>query len=107
MGALHRCEALAGALYAAQGSLSQAAIEAEQALGLSAVVGQSVLNPMADAQQRTAAVRADLVTAHRRLERLGDRLGIDVGMYGDLGKTPDDPPKTFFTTGADASGDLR
>lgn len=88
VGSLRNAERLAGELFAAQGRLAQTAIAAEATLGLSAVAGQPILKRLADAQSGTAAVRADLVSGHRLLERLAQHLDIQMSDFGDTGKPP-------------------
>lgn len=98
VGSLRRCEQLAADLLAEQSRLTGHALAAERTIGLSAVSTQSILAELIEATTATAGTRARLVAGHRRLERLGHLLNIDMSLYGDAGKTPGGPG---FTEAAD------
>ncbi|MCW1986003.1 UNVERIFIED_ORG: hypothetical protein M2348_001735 [Sphingomonas sp. R1F5B] len=85
---LHGYETLLQALFAKGGELSTSAIRAQVAGNLSPITGHQVLGAISHAQLLTSNALGHIAEAHRMLETLGRKLGIDVHAFGDVLKPP-------------------
>ena len=85
---LHAYEKLLQALFAKGGELSTSAILAQVGRNLSPVAGHQVLAAISNAQLLTSSALGQVAEAHRMLEMLGRKLGIDVQAFGDVLKPP-------------------
>lgn len=85
---LHAYEKLLQALFAKGGELSTSAILAQVGRNLSPVAGHQVLAAISNAQLLTSNALGHIAEAHRMLETLGRKLGIDVQAFGDVLKPP-------------------
>jgi hypothetical protein len=85
---LHGYETLLQALFAKGGELSTSAIRAQVAGNLSPIAGHQVLGAISHAQLLTSNALGHIAQAHRMLETLGRKLGIDVHAFGDVLKPP-------------------
>lgn len=86
---LHAYEKLLQALFAKGGELSTSAILAQVGRNISPVAGHQVLAAISNAQLLTSSALGHIAEAHRMLEALGRRLGIDVQAFGDVLKPPE------------------
>lgn len=87
-GDLHAYEKLLQALFAKGGELSTSAILAQVGGNLSPLAGHQVLTAISHAQLQTSNALGHIAEAHRMLEALGRKLGIDVDAFGDVLKPP-------------------
>lgn len=86
--ALHDYERLLQALYAKGGELATAAILTQAGYKLAPVAGHQVLTALSNAQLMTSTALGHIAQAHRDLEVLARKLGIDVTGFGDVLKPP-------------------
>lgn len=85
---LHAYEKLLQALFAKGGELATSAIIAQAGQNLSPTVGHQVLMAISNAQLMTSNALGHIAQAHRDLEVLGAKLGIDTKAFGDVLKQP-------------------
>jgi hypothetical protein len=85
---LHAYEKLLQALYAKGGELATAAILAQAGHNLSPVAGHQILTAISNAQLMTSTALGHMAQAHRDLEVLARKLGIDITGFGDVLKEP-------------------
>lgn len=85
---LHAYETLLQALFAKGGELSTSAIIAQIGRNLSPVAGHQILTAISNAQLLTSTAIGHIAEAHRQLEVLGRKLGIEVHAFGDVLKQP-------------------
>lgn len=85
---LHNFERLLGEAFASGGRLAIAAIGAQTSERLSVTAGHQVLGAISSANQSISEAMSRAAQAHRQLELLGRRLGLDTSAYGDVVKPP-------------------
>ncbi len=85
---LHAYERLLQALFAKGGELATAAILAQAGRNLSPVAGHQVLTSISNAQLLASTALGHIARAHRELEMLARKLGIDPKAFGDVLKPP-------------------
>lgn len=85
---LHAYEKLLQTLFAKGGELSTSAILAQIGRNVSPVAGHQVLAAISNAQLLASSALGHVAEAHRMLEVLGRKLGIDVEAFGDVLKPP-------------------
>ena len=98
-GELHAFENLLRQTFATGGRLATAAAEVQASRQLSLTVGYQVLGAIGGANAEVGEAIARAAEAHRLLDTLARRFGIDVTAYGDVHKYPGDA----VFTGADGS----
>ncbi len=76
------------ALYAKGGELATAAIVAQAGQNVSPIAGHQILTAISNAQLMASGALGHIAQAHRRLETLAHKLGIDVSAFGDVLKPP-------------------
>ncbi|MFT4054923.1 MAG: hypothetical protein QM681_10485 [Novosphingobium sp.] len=85
---LRAYERLLQSLFAKGGELSTAAIIAQAGQNVSPIAGHQILTAISNAQLMTSTALGHIAQAHRELEALGRKLGIDLSAYGDVMKPP-------------------
>ncbi|WP_183618929.1 hypothetical protein [Novosphingobium fluoreni] len=81
-------ERLLQTLFAKGGELATAAIIAQVGQKVSPICGHQILTAISNAQLLTSNALGHIAQAHRELETLAQRLGIDIRAFGDVLKPP-------------------
>lgn len=88
------------ALYAKGGELATSAIVAQAGHNMSPIAGHQVLAAISNAQLMTSSALSHIAQAHRDLEVLGRKLGIDPAAFGDVLKPPAEESERRLTGSA-------